>query len=201
MKNNSLLMVTVLIVVLSISTVYAQDNAPDFTLTDINGQIVQLSERLQQGPVLIDFWATWCKPCKQELPHVNRISEQFADSGLQVWAVSTDNARSQSRIKPFIRSKQYTFDVMLDPNQEVRRLFGGVSIPFTVLIAQSGEIVYQHLGYVAGDEVDLIEAVEALFPQEESPEEIPDSLNIHEEELLAEPPDSLNIGDEESAEE
>ena len=190
-------MIVGVVVVLLISAVHAQDNVPDFTLTDIDGQMVRLSERLEQGPVLLDFWATWCKPCKQELPYINRIREQFAERGLQVFAVSTDNARNQSKVKPFIRTKQYTFEVLLDPNQEVRRLFGGVSIPFTVLIAESGEIVYQHLGYVAGDEVELLEAVEALFPQEEPP----DSLNISEDELPDEPPDSLKIEEEESAEE
>jgi peroxiredoxin len=92
------------------------------------------------------------------------MHQEFSKRGLQTAAVSIDNPKSQSRVKPFIRSSGYTFQVLLDSDMEIRRLFGGTTIPLTLLINRDGEIVYQHLGYIPGDEDKLAQAIEALLP-------------------------------------
>ncbi|MFH0765393.1 MAG: TlpA disulfide reductase family protein [Calditrichota bacterium] len=145
------------------STLLAADKAPDFTLPDMDGNKFKLSEKLKQGPVLLDFWATWCKPCTQELPEIERLYKTYADKGLQVTTISLDNPKSKSKVKPFVKGAGYTFGVLYDTNSETRSLFGGNTIPLTMLISQEGMIVYRHLGYNAGDEKELEQAVRLLL--------------------------------------
>ncbi len=154
--------IAILVALLSVSA-FAGDKAQDFTLQDLSGKRVTLSKQLEKGPALLDFWATWCKPCLKELPHVNEIYKKYAEKGLQVYAITIDNAKSQSRIKPLIKGKKYEFEVLLDINSEVIKLYGGKYPPITFLIDQTGEIVYSQFGYTAGDEIKLEEAVEKLF--------------------------------------
>jgi len=145
--------------VLLTGAVYAAGTAPDFTLKRMNGGEFTLSEELKKGPVLIDFWATWCKPCKKALPKIEHFHKTYKDSGLQVVTISIDNPKSQSKIKPFVKGKKYTFDVLFDSDMEVRKLFGGKEIPLSVLINSDSEIVFKHLGYKPGDEKKLEEEI------------------------------------------
>jgi peroxiredoxin len=145
------------------SSAFAADRAPDFTLPDVNGDKVRLSDKLKNGPVLLDFWATWCKPCLQELPSLERIRQLYSKDSLQVLAISTDNPKSSSNVKPFTRGQGFQFTVLLDTDSEVRKLFGGTTMPFSVLIAPSGDVVYQHLGYVPGDEKGIEEEIIKLL--------------------------------------
>ncbi len=139
------------------------DQAPDFTLTDLEGNRVKLSEALKKGPVLIDFWATWCKPCLQELSHINEFDKKYRSKGLQSFAITIDSPKSQSKVKPFIKGSGYQFKVLLDQDMEVRKLFGGKDVPLTLLIDKKGEVVFRHLGYVPGDEKNLGDKLQALF--------------------------------------
>jgi len=131
------------------------DKVADFTLTDLDGQRVKLSDQLKKGPVLLDFWATWCKPCLQELPHVQEIHTKYAKQGLQVITVTIDNPKSQAKVKPLVKTSGFTFRVLLDGDMQVRQMLGGKDIPLTLLINQNGEVVHRQLGYVAGDEKKL----------------------------------------------
>jgi peroxiredoxin len=141
----------------------ATDKCRDFTLKDMEGKTFRLSKQLEKGPVLIDFWATWCKPCVQELPSLDSLAKKFATNGLQVYAISIDNPKSQSKIKPFIKGSNYVFNVLLDGDMEVRQMFGGKDVPMTILVNKEGEILYRHLGYVKGDEKILDEQITKLF--------------------------------------
>jgi len=124
----------------------------DFTLEDINGDLFELKEFVSSGPVLLDFWATWCKPCKDAMPHLQKLHEDYGEQGLTIAAISIDSPRSQSKIKPFIKSRRYTFKVLLDPSSEVLQLFQGSNIPFQVLIDRDGKVINTHTGYSPGDE-------------------------------------------------
>jgi len=148
---------------------FAADKAPDFSLKDVDGKTHKLSKLLKEGPILLDFWATWCKPCLEELPMIEKIEQAYRKDGLRVVAVSVDNTKSRSKVKPLIKAEGWdNFLVLLDETMEVRRLFGGTTMPFTALIAPSGEILYSHVGYVPGDEKKLEAAVAAYFGKEPS---------------------------------
>ena len=153
-----------IVAVLSLFTpALAADQTPDFTLPDLDGGKFKLYEQLKQGPILINFWATWCKSCLQELPALDQICQTYSKEGLQVVAISIDNSKTKAKVKPFANSSGFKFTVLLDTDLEVRKLFGGTSTPFSVLISPTGEIVYQHLGYVPGDEKELEREVVKLL--------------------------------------
>ena len=141
---------------------YAEDNkAADFTLPNLKGEDVTLSDLLARGPVIVDFWATWCKPCIQAFPGLQKLLDEYKDRGLTIVAISVDGPKTRSRVEPFIRSKEYGFEVLLDTQGRVARRYNAVAIPRTVLVNPDGEIAFAAVGYRPSNH-DLIE--EALVP-------------------------------------
>lgn len=160
----------IVLMILGLTTfISAQDaevtetEATNFVLENIDGDIVELSEHIGEGPILISFWATWCKPCKEELPHVQELLEKYEEKGLTVFAISTDSEKSVAKVKPYIKSHNYTFEVLLDTNSEVARSYYVRSVPFTLIIDKSGKIVYQQLGYRKGDEIKVEEVISKII--------------------------------------
>jgi peroxiredoxin len=148
---------------------FAAKKAPDFTLPDTDGGKFKLSEALKKGPVLIDFWATWCKPCIQELPYISELDKRHGEKGLQVVTITIDSPKSQSKVKPFVKGSGYNFRVLLDGDMEVRKLFGGKDIPLTILISQSGTIEFMHIGYSPGNEKELFKVVDSFMAKSSAP--------------------------------
>lgn len=140
-----------------------EDAALDFTLEDIEGELLSLSDFLGRGPILIDFWATWCAPCKTAMPHLQEIYDKYAERGFEILAISEDSPRTQSRVRPFIMSKRFTFKVLLDPNGEVLKQFQGNTLPFQVILDSEGNILETHQGYTPGDEKLLDEKIAKLL--------------------------------------
>jgi len=156
------LMLCVLGLLLALPVAYAE-TAPDFALRDTANQEVRLSE-LKGKVVLVNFWATWCAPCQVEMPHLEAMYKKYKDQGFEVVAISTDDARTGSKVKPMVRSKGYTFTVLLDKETEVVTQYNPAkTLPYTVLIDRKGNVVYRHSGYTAGDEVELEAKVKELL--------------------------------------
>lgn len=143
--------------------------APEFTLVDLDGKNVSLSEKLKTGPVLLDFWALWCKPCLKSLPVTEQIKKDYAARGLSVIAVNTDSPRTNAKVKPYVKSNGFTFDVLLDPNNSLQRLYRFYRIPQLFLVSQDGKIAYSHLGYVPGAEKEVIAAIDKLLASATQP--------------------------------
>ncbi len=134
----------------------------DFTLENIDGEKVSLYETLKKGPVIIDFWATWCGPCCEELPHLNKIHEKY--DNVTVFAVDTDGARTSEKGKEFVRKNGFTFQTLIDVGgRGLKKDLKISAIPVTYIVLPGGEIFYKHTGYKTGDEVELEEKLkEAL---------------------------------------
>lgn len=142
----------------------AGGRAPDFTLPDLDGRNVSLSDFLGEKVVVISFWATWCTPCKAEMPYLEAMYKELADQGLVVLSISVDEARNEPQVKQTIRAGQYTFPVLLDKSTDVVTLFNPrKSVPMTVVIGKDKRIHSVHEGYAPGDEVKLKAEVEALL--------------------------------------
>ncbi len=141
---------------------------PDFKLKNLEGERIALSDLLGKGPILISFWATWCKPCIKELPHLQELYEKYKDRGFLVVAISEDAPRSVSKVRSFIAGKRYTFLVLLDDNNSVQRKLNFRAIPYTMLLDKEGHIVHKRMGYRPGDERLLEEEFLSLI---EVPEE------------------------------
>ena len=134
--------------------------AADFSLKDLNGEVVQLSRLFGEGPIVINFWATWCKPCVKELPRLNQIYIDYRDKGVKVLAISEDSPWSVSKVKSFVSGNRYDFMVLLDTNGKVMRKYGLLGTPYTFVLNQEGEILYKHFGYRPGDENSLREEID-----------------------------------------
>jgi peroxiredoxin len=144
--------------------------APDFTLQDVDGKTIKASDYLGKNPMLIDFWATWCGPCKQELPHLEKIYQTHKDKGLIFMAISEDSPRSASKVKPYVKSKGFTGLVPMDPDGQVlSKFFGDNTLPLTVLIDREGKIVRTFTGYVPGQEADIEQIVMKMLSPDTSP--------------------------------
>lgn len=142
----------------------AETKAPDFTAPNLDGEDVTLSELLKDGPVIVDFWATWCKPCIKAFPDLQEIFDKYKDCGLTVVAVSIDGPRSVSKVGALIASKGNTFEVVLDPSQSVARKFHVTSVPRTVLVRQDGTVAWAVTGYRPSNHAELDAAVAKLIP-------------------------------------
>jgi peroxiredoxin len=143
--------------------------APEIELNDLEGNPVKLVQLLEKGPVIINFWATWCKPCVQELPHLQDIYEKFRERGVSLLAISVDSPRSVSKVKSFVSGHNYTFTVLLDPNQDVARKFNAQVFPYTFIVNTAGEIVFKNYGYRPGDEKNIEEKLLSILESEPAP--------------------------------
>ncbi len=136
-----------LILLIAATALAAPKKLPSFKLTDLDGKQLKSSELLGQGPLLINFWATWCKPCLAELPKLKACHETGGEKGFRVISVSIDDPRSQKQIKPFVHRQGIEFPVYLDPNKDAHRRLGGSAVPFNVLVGSEGEILSVTTGY------------------------------------------------------
>ena len=144
----------------------AESRAPEFTLPNVDGDDVTLSELLEDGPVIVDFWATWCKPCIKAFPDLQEIFDNYKNCGLKVVAISIDGPKSMSRVGSLIKSKGNTFEVLLDPGQKVARKFHVTSVPRTVLVDTDGNVAYAVTGYRPKNHEELNAAVAKLLPED-----------------------------------
>jgi len=141
----------------------AQTSIPTVTIKTVDGKPFITSNIKNDGPIIIDFWATWCKPCVKEL---NAISEDYEDwveeTGVKIYAVSVDNARTSARVAPFVNSNEWEYEVLLDPNSDFKRAMNVVNVPHIFIFNKKGELVEQHTAYNEGDEEHLLELLKKL---------------------------------------
>jgi thiol-disulfide isomerase/thioredoxin len=130
-------------------------DVPNFELKDIDGNTFKLSEHLGKGPIVIDFWATWCKPCLRAMPHLEALRKKYESQQLLVVAISVDESRTSAKVKSYVKTHGYGFRVPLDPNQDVFRKLGGRAMPHQVIVAPDGSRIAVHTGYREGDEREL----------------------------------------------
>ena len=140
--------------------------APDFTLPDLDGNYVTLSEITGEGPIYINFWATWCGPCKREIPALIKLYDEYKDQGFKLLGISTDGARSVGKVRSMVKDRQMNFPILLDSNQEVfTRKYKGRGIPFGFLLDNEGNIIHSVRGYRPGIDKLLAEKMQPFLIQ------------------------------------
>ncbi len=145
----------------------AQDKLPNIVLKDMNGKSVNLSQLTSNGkPIVINFWATWCGPCKRELEAIHEVYESWVEeTGVTLYAVSIDDQRNVDKVKPYANAQQWAFEVLLDTNGDLKRAMGVNNVPFTFLVDGQGKIVWKHNNYNPGDEEELLHKIKELSKQ------------------------------------
>lgn len=142
----------------------AQNSMPNISLTNLEGKTLSVKNDFAEKDkiYLFSFWATWCAPCINELDELNDVIEDWKkEVNLEVIAVATDDARTQKRVKPLINGKGWSYQVLLDSNQELKRALTIVNIPYTVVV-KNGQIVHIQNGYVPGSETELLAKLKTL---------------------------------------
>lgn len=146
----------------------AMAQMPKLTLTDIDGNKVQTDTIGTGGqPVIIDFFATWCKPCNRELSAISEVYDEWVkETGVRLVAISIDQAQNIHKVKPLVDENEWPYEVLLDPNSDLKRALGIQMIPYVLIIDGKGNIVYRHNGYTDGAEEELIEKIRELKAEE-----------------------------------
>ena len=150
--------------VLGAQTVLSQ--LPKVSLKDINGKTVE-TDTLSNGgrPFSVDFFATWCKPCNRELDAIHEVYADWREeTGVKIYAVSIDQAQNINKVKPLVDNHGWEYEVLLDPNGDLKRALGVQMIPYVLIVDGKGNVVYKHQGYTDGAEEELIEKVREFAP-------------------------------------
>ena len=160
-----LFLIPVLALFASIQTALAQ--LPAITLKTMDGKSVNTAELSNDGkPFIIDFFATWCKPCNRELEAIAEVYEDWqAETGVKIIAVSIDQGQNINKVKPLVANHGWEYEILLDPNGDFKRALGIQMIPYVLIVDGQGNIVYKHNGYTDGAETELIEKVRELLKQ------------------------------------
>lgn len=135
------------------------DPAPGFSALDLSNQTVSLSDYRNKKVVLLDFWATWCGPCRMEMVDLQALQDKFKDRNFEI--LSVNQGEDASQIRPFMSRKKYGFHVLLDSNQQVADKYGVKGIPTLVLVDKEGVIQWLQVGY-GEDDSELEHKIESL---------------------------------------
>lgn len=158
------------------ATLLAADLMPDFRLPDLDGKNVQLESLLGKGPVLIDFWADFCAPCKTAMPYLNTLAEQYED--LTVVLISIDAPKSQMRAKNYLKGKNYKFISLFDPEKSLAKQLNVGTPPHSFILNPKGEIVYSHVGFEPGVEAAYEAEIKSILNQIKPQPPIPSKIEI-----------------------
>ena len=137
-------------------------DAPDFTLEALSGGNLRLQEHRGEV-VLINFWASWCGPCRQEMPILDRIHQRYQDAGFSVLGVNVEGKRKPA--EKIAKKSKVTFPVLIDAGQEVSKAYELEAMPTTVVVDRNGTVRYIHRGYTPGDEAKYLDVVKKLIAE------------------------------------
>lgn len=139
--------------------IYSQDKLPQIILKNIQGKRIDISKIDTNNLTIFSFWATWCVPCINELDAINELYMEWRnETSVKIIAVSIDDTRSASRVRPLVNSKNWEYEILFDTNQEFKRTMNATSIPYLIIV-KNNKIVHTQSGYTPGSETALYEKI------------------------------------------
>ena len=143
---------------------FCQKTIPNISIINYEGVSVKIQDELTDEKItILSFWATWCVPCINELDAISDVYDEWQeDLNIELVAISTDDSRTQKRIKPMVNGKGWEYKILLDKNQELKRALNISAIPHT-LVLKGNEIIFRRSGYSAGVEDELYEYIKEFI--------------------------------------
>jgi peroxiredoxin len=160
MLRSILLLVASSLTVSSLSAGELSGPAHNFTLQSRSGEVVSLAD-LKGEVVMVNFWATWCGPCRKEMPHLEALHQRYSDLGFTLLGVNVEE--DSSGADKFLAETPVSFPILFDPGNEVSKLYEVVAMPSTVMIDRNGNMRYIHHGYQDGYENEYQTQIRALL--------------------------------------
>ena len=136
---------------------------PNLKIKLLNGNTTTIHEMVEEGPLMIDFWATWCVPCKRVMKYLDQYHQDYEEQGFKVLMINQDTPRSLGKVKSYVVSQDYQFYVGLDPNKTIAKKLNGMVMPTLILVDKGGEVKWRHQGYIAGEEVEINNQIKILL--------------------------------------
>lgn len=163
-KNVTFRLFAIALLILS-GSIRTSAQLPGVTVKDLSGRSVQTDTLSNSGrPLIIDFFATWCKPCNRELDAISEVYDEWREeTGVRLIAVSIDQAQNVHKVKPLVDNHGWEYDVLIDANGDFKRALGIQMIPYVLIVDGQGNIAYKHNGYTDGAEQELIAKVRELI--------------------------------------
>ncbi len=146
----------------SVQAVAVEDEAPDFTLETLRGPNLRLQEYRGQV-VLINFWASWCGPCRQEMPILDRLHQRYEEAGFAVLGINVEGERGPA--EKIAKKSKLTFPILIDEGQVVSKQYELEAMPSTIVVDRNGKVRYIHRGYKPGDEAKYVAVVKQLIAE------------------------------------
>ena len=135
----------------------------DLEVKTLEGNTVILNEELTGELIILDFWTTWCKPCIRSIPKIIEVSEKFDETKVQFIGINEDSPRNQNKVKPMVSSLKIPYTVVMDVDQGVLSELMVNAFPTLLIMNRKGEVLYTHVGFSTGDEVELEEKINELL--------------------------------------
>lgn len=136
---------------------------PNFRLKDLNNRTVSYEKVKGENLTVIDFWATWCKPCIISMPKFAEMDAEFKDEDVKFIGISIDGPRNQAKVKPFIKSLGIEYTILRDIDSSVMARLRVSAVPTLLIVNSDNEVLYMHEGYKAGEEVEIREKILELL--------------------------------------
>jgi len=143
---------------------FSQTRIPEMEVRDVHGKSFDLGSLKEDNkPLLVLFWATWCKPCIEEMDNLSELYEEWQEEiDFEIIAVCIDDTRSASVIRSFVAGKDWPFRIIMDVNQDIKRAMNVTIIPHSYLFDHENRMVYKHTGYNPGNEYLLYDELMKL---------------------------------------
>ena len=129
----------------------------------INGEFSELKNYVGEGPLLLEFWTTWCPNCPKQMGYLSDLAEHFKDAGLQVLGINLNEPKIVNKVKPYIQNRNFSYDIAIDPEEKLGEYFGVKGIPTLLLVDNRGNVINRYVGYSPGQEEKYVEDISAYF--------------------------------------
>jgi peroxiredoxin len=156
-------LIFLVLVLICFTNSFSQKQIPEISIKNLNGKSIELEEARDGKPIVVCFFATWCKPCLVELNAIAEVYDDWQDeSDFNLLAISVDDSKSNAKLKSLVNGNDWPFKVYLDSNSELKRALNINAIPHSLIVNAKGEVVYEKTSYTVGAEYELYEKFKEL---------------------------------------